>query len=88
MKVLAQPVRVIILALAFSTVFQGCNQGQQEERPNVVIIYLDDLGYGDVGAYGATELETPHIDRLAAGGAGRSWSLRPPRGPLTGRATG
>lgn len=68
MKVLAQPVTVIIMVLAFLTVLQGCNQGQQEEGPNIVIIYLDDLGYGDVGAYGATELETPHIDRLAAEG--------------------
>lgn len=37
-------------------------------KPNVVFIYLDDLGYGDVGAYGATELKTPNIDALAAGG--------------------
>ena len=36
--------------------------------PNIVIIYVDDLGYGDVGAYGATELETPNLDRLAEGG--------------------
>ena len=34
-------------------------------NPNVVIIYLDDLGYGDVGAYGSTEIRTPNIDRLA-----------------------
>ncbi len=36
--------------------------------PNVIIIYADDLGYGDVGAYGATEIETPSINRLAEGG--------------------
>ena len=40
----------------------------REDRPNVVLIYLDDLGYGDVGAYGATGLRTPSIDRLAEGG--------------------
>jgi arylsulfatase A-like enzyme len=34
----------------------------------VVIIYADDLGYGDVSAYGATEITTPNIDRLARGG--------------------
>jgi arylsulfatase A len=34
------------------------------ERPNVVVIMADDLGYGDVGCYGASELKTPHIDRL------------------------
>ncbi len=36
--------------------------------PNIIVIYLDDLGYGDVGAYGSTELKTPNIDKLAAGG--------------------
>lgn len=38
------------------------------EKPNVVVIMADDLGYGDVSCYGATELQTPHIDRLAAEG--------------------
>ena len=37
-------------------------------RPNIVIIYADDLGYGDVSAYGATTIATPNIDRIAAQG--------------------
>jgi len=36
--------------------------------PNVVIIFADDLGYGDVGCFGAKEWSTPHIDRLAREG--------------------
>ena len=39
-----------------------------EELPNVVLIFADDLGYGDLGCYGATKLKTPNIDRLAAEG--------------------
>ncbi len=40
-----------------------------EERPrNVVFIYADDLGYGDVGCYGATKVATPNVDRLAREG--------------------
>lgn len=39
-----------------------------QDKPNVVVIFADDLGYGDVGAYGATKLETPNIDRLAREG--------------------
>jgi arylsulfatase A-like enzyme len=35
------------------------------EKPNVIIIYADDLGYGDVSCYGATRIKTPNIDRIA-----------------------
>ena len=35
------------------------------EKPNVVLIYIDDLGYGDLGAYGCTDIPTPNIDQLA-----------------------
>ena len=38
------------------------------KRPNILIILTDDQGYTDVGAYGATDLETPHLDRLASRG--------------------
>ena len=39
-----------------------------EQPPNVVLIFADDLGYGDLGCYGATKVQTPNIDRLAAEG--------------------
>lgn len=38
-------------------------------RPNVIVILADDLGYGDLGTYGARAIRTPHLDRLARGGA-------------------
>ncbi len=38
------------------------------DRPNVVIVLADDLGYGDLGSYGGTHIRTPNLDRLAAGG--------------------
>ncbi len=38
------------------------------ELPNVVLIFADDLGYGDLGCYGATKLQTPNIDKLASEG--------------------
>ena len=36
--------------------------------PNIVIMYADDLGFGDIGCYGATDIPTPNLDRLAADG--------------------
>ncbi|MEO5820362.1 MAG: sulfatase-like hydrolase/transferase [Vicinamibacteraceae bacterium] len=51
----------VLLALAAS-------HATAQSRPNVVLIYADDLGYGDVSAYGARRLQTPNIDRLAREG--------------------
>ena len=41
---------------------------QAAEKPNVIVIMADDLGYGDVSCYGATSLKTPNIDKLAKEG--------------------
>jgi len=38
------------------------------EKPNVVVIFIDDMGYGDIGPYGATKQKTPQLDRMAAEG--------------------
>jgi arylsulfatase A-like enzyme len=45
-----------------------CTRDGRAGRPNFVLIVADDLGYGDVGCYGSSVHETPHIDALAAGG--------------------
>ena len=54
--------KFLYVFLAFATSLIG------SEKPNIVLIYADDLGYGDVSCYGATKLKTPHIDKLAAEG--------------------
>ncbi|MDX9881387.1 MAG: arylsulfatase [Prolixibacteraceae bacterium] len=38
------------------------------EKPNIILIYADDLGYGDISCYGATKIQTPNIDHLAENG--------------------
>ena len=43
-------------------------QKRQLEKPNIIILYVDDLGYGDVGCYGAVGVKTPNIDKLSQTG--------------------
>ncbi|MCL3782447.1 arylsulfatase [Prolixibacteraceae bacterium JC049] len=57
-----------ILSIIFLMTLSSSLFAQTNQSPNIVIIYLDDLGYGDVSAYGATEINTPNMDMLAKGG--------------------
>ena len=61
-----------ISAFGFSMAFTACNSVGQPEKdkgqPNIVLIVVDDLGYGDLSCYGATKIETPAIDQLASEG--------------------
>lgn len=56
----------ILFIAAFSTTLFV--QKAASSKPNIIIIYVDDLGYGDVGCYGATSVKTPNIDKLAKNG--------------------
>lgn len=64
------------LLVCLSIGIVSCNQkketatanSNQTKKPNVVIFYVDDLGYGDVSSYGATAVATPNVDKLAANG--------------------
>jgi len=47
---------------------QTANAEEIMSKPNIVLILLDDLGYGDLSSYGATDLRTPNVDRLMSGG--------------------
>lgn len=60
MRALLLPFSVLLLAsLGFSA---------ESPKPNIVIIFCDDLGYGDLGCYGSPTIRTPHLDRMAAEG--------------------
>jgi arylsulfatase A-like enzyme len=56
-----------MLFLAWAGMF-SCTMPEENPQPNIVLIYADDLGYGDVGAYGSKVIETPNVDRLAGEG--------------------
>ena len=62
-----QALVVLLVAITVQNVCQG-QSSRQEDRPNIILIYTDDVGYGDVSCYGAEKISTPNIDRLASEG--------------------
>lgn len=59
---------LLACAVAVGTSGAAPAENNNGVRPNIIIIYADDLGYGDVSCYGSTAISTPNIDRLAARG--------------------
>lgn len=57
---------VVLLTLCFCD--SGVQADHSQKRPNVLIILVDDLGYGDLSSYGAKDLKSPHIDSLISRG--------------------
>ena len=57
------PLALVPSLAAWSNAYAG--EPADPQKPNVIIIYADDLGYGDLSCYGAHRVETPNVDRLA-----------------------
>ena len=58
---------ILLVLFTLSTSLQAASL-----RPNIVLIFVDDMGYGDLGCYGNKKNKTPNIDRLAA--EGQRWT--------------
>jgi arylsulfatase A len=66
-------VRIVLLAtILFAGLGIGTTWGQAPRRPNIIVIFADDLGYGDLGAFGSPNNRTPRLDAMAA--EGQKWT--------------
>ena len=59
--------RTLLLCVGFS-IYQAIAAHAADRPPNIILIVADDMGYGDAGCYGATDIHTPNIDRMAGEG--------------------
>ena len=66
---MSRPLTFLLLALAMAGLSAAPAASPPAPRPNIVLIYADDIGWGDLGCYGAKVIPTPNLDRLAAQGA-------------------
>jgi len=60
--------QLVLFVLMVFTANIASNADDSQPRPNVVLMYVDDLGYGDLASYGHPIIQTPNIDRLASQG--------------------
>src|SRR5690606_25472816 len=63
---------IITVILFLSCGSFGQSQENLGKTPNFIIIFADDLGYGDLGTYGHPTIKTPHLDRMAS--EGQKWT--------------
>ena len=63
-----QHIKHLFLGSCHDRPFYSTRLALSAEKPNIIYILADDLGYGDLGCYGQKVIQTPNIDRMAAGG--------------------
>ncbi|WP_254508662.1 sulfatase family protein [Anatilimnocola floriformis] len=60
--------RFLLLLIGCLAVSLNCTASAADRPPNVVLIFIDDMGYADIGPFGNTEVKTPHLDKFATQG--------------------
>lgn len=61
-------IRILMISLILLHYFKGNAQNQRNTQPNIIFIFADDLGWGDLSCYGNTDIKTPSLDKMAKEG--------------------
>ena len=61
-------VGMAFLCLLISSEVYSNTEKEKASKPNFIIIFTDDQGYGDLSCYGSTKIKTPHLDQMASEG--------------------
>ena len=59
---------VVITTIVLFHFLFGCAKAPDSAKPNIIFIMADDMGYGDLGSYGQTVIQTPYLDKMAKEG--------------------
>ena len=57
---------LLITSFVLALLLSSCNNNTNDSFPNIVFIFIDDMGYGDIGPFGSVTNKTPNLDRMAA----------------------
>ena len=64
--------RLLPIIILLFVSFHSCNELTNEVKPNFIVVFLDDMGYGDLGSYGHPTIKTPNLDKMAY--EGQKWT--------------
>jgi arylsulfatase A-like enzyme len=62
----------LLTGLIFNTSYKPSNEIEQNLKPNFIVVFVDDMGYGDLGCYGHPTINTPNLDKMAY--EGQKWT--------------
>ncbi len=61
-------IKALLFVAVLSTFNFGCSIDKSEQKPNIILVFIDDMGWADFSCFGNTDAQTPNIDKLASEG--------------------